>query len=201
MKNTFNVLLGLVAVFGIGLGLAFGGGVLYGRTSAESPPLPAVLTPAPGGGGAAAFQGGGAGGAGAATGGSPAAGGQTGGQGGQAGGQGGQGGGQTAGVIEKIEGNTITLRTQQGTATVTLAADTDLRQTVAAQVTELKAGQTVTAQGTRGTDGTIQARSLTITPAGAGGGQGGQGGQGGGQRPQGSPTPQASPAASPTAAR
>lgn len=156
MRNAFSVLLGLVAVFGLGLGLAFGGGVLYGRTTAAPAPTAATVA-APSGslgalggaGGAGAF--GGAGGAGAS----------------QAGAAG--RGNLLAGVIEKVEGNTLTIRTPQGTSTVNLAADTEVRQTVPAQVADLKPGLTVTVTGTAGADGSMQARTVTITPAGAGG--------------------------------
>jgi hypothetical protein len=167
MRNTFGVLLVLTAVFGLGLGLAFAGGAFYGRRTADAVAAP-VATAAPGGG---AF--GGAGGAGGAGGG---------GQGGAAAGQGGQGGqaagaGASAsaaaggaqarsaiGVIEKVEGNTLTLRTQAGSATVTLAPDTSVMQTAPAQAGDLKAGQTVVVAGTPEADGKIAARSVTISP-------------------------------------
>src|SRR5690242_1274064 len=101
MRNPFNVLLMLTAVFGIGVGLAFGGGVLYGRNTAKAAPAPAVVTPAGGG-----QQGAGAGAGGAA-------GGQGGGQQGAGQGQGqgqGQGAaaGAVAGTIEKVDGNVLT---------------------------------------------------------------------------------------------
>lgn len=173
MRNLFGALLALVVVFGLGLGLAFGGGALYGRKSVKVVSAP-TATAAAGAGAAGA-----AGGLGGGTGGAGGAGAQA--QGGAAGG--GQGRAGTAGVVEKIDGNNLTLRTQTGSVTVTLASDTEIRQTVAAQATDLKPGQTVTVLGTPGADGNIQqARSITITPAGAGaGGAQGQGGAGQGQ--------------------
>jgi hypothetical protein len=152
--------------------------VVYGRRTAKAVAAP-VATPAPGGGAAAL---GGPGGAGALSGqgsqGNP--GGQ---QGGQAAGQAQQGGAQaraTAGTVEKVEGNVLTVRTIAGSsATVNLSGDTELRQSVSAQVSDLTAGQTVTITGATAADGSIQARSITIGPLGAaaGGGAGGQGGQ------------------------
>jgi hypothetical protein len=180
VRNVFQVLLALVAVFGLGLGLAFGGGVLYGRKTAKAAPAPAVVTPQAGGGGF---------GAGAAAG--------QGGQGGQAGGQ----GRNTAGVIEKVEGNTVTLRTQGGgTTTISLASDTEIRQTVPAQASDLKPGQTVVVTGNPGADGAVQARSVTIAPAG-GAGQGQEQGQAGqGARPGGTSGARgAAPSATPSA--
>jgi hypothetical protein len=169
MRNTFQVLLGLTLVFGLGLGMAFAGGAFYGRRTTKAVAAP-VATTAAGGGAGATFGGAGGGGGGA---------GGTGGQGGgaAAGAQGtaaaGQGGGQAAaggagrggaiGVIEKVEGNTLTLRTQQGTATVTLAADTSVMQTTAAQAADLKQGQTVTVAGTADAEGKIAARTVTIS--------------------------------------
>jgi hypothetical protein len=172
------------------VGLAFGGGVLYGRNTATAAPAPAVITPAGGG-----QQSAGAGGTGF--------GGQSGGQ--QGGGQGqSAAAGGAAGTIEKVEGNVLTIRTQQGTVTVNFTTDTDVRQSVPAQAADLKVGEFVTAIGARGGDGAIQARTLTIGPATAGGQGGGQGGRGQGQgapAAQGSPAPQGTPAASATAGR
>jgi hypothetical protein len=189
MRNPFGVLLTLTAVFGIGVGLAFGGGVLYGRNTAKAAPAPAVITPTGGG-----QQGGGAG-----------AGGGTGQAGGGQQGQGqAAGAGAVVGAIEKVEGNVLTVRTQQGAATVNFTAETDVRQSVPAQAADLQAGEFVTAQGTRGADGAIQARTLTIGPApAAGGGQGGRGqGQGQGTpAAQGSPAAQGTPAVSATPGR
>ena len=68
-------------------------------------------------------------------------------------------------MIEKIEGNTVTLRTQAGSTAVTLAGDTEVRQTAAAQAADLKAGQTITVAGQPADNGAIQARTITISPA------------------------------------
>jgi hypothetical protein len=153
MRNLFGVLLVAAAVFGFGLGMAFAGGVLYGRNTAASAAVPT----------ATAAAGGGFGGAAAATG-TAAAGGGTGAA------RPAGAGGATLGTVEKVEGNTVTVRTVAGTTqTVTLTPDTELRQTVAAQVSDLQPGQTVTVTGTPGADGSLQARSITI---GAAGGQG-----------------------------
>ncbi|MFN8558931.1 MAG: hypothetical protein U0531_16860 [Dehalococcoidia bacterium] len=148
MRNVFGTLMAATLVFGLGLGAAFGGGVFYGRRTATPPPTPAPAT-------ASGIPGGGFPGAGAT--------------GGAAAGAGGAGGAPTVGVIDKIEGSKVTLRTQSGMATINLAADTQIRQQTPAQTTDLKAGQSVTVTGAAGADGAIQARSLTINPAGQGG--------------------------------
>jgi hypothetical protein len=165
MRNTFQILLGLTLVFGLGLGMAFAGGAFYGRRTSKAVAAP-VATTAPGTGVAAL---GAAGGGGGSQGASTAAGAQGTAAAGQSGGQaqaaaaGGAARGGAIGVIEKVEGNTLTLRTQQGTTTVTLAPDTVVQQTTAAQVTDLKQGQTVTVAGTPDAEGKIAARTVTIS--------------------------------------
>lgn len=171
MRNVYSVLIILTAVFGFGLGAAFAGGAMYGRRTAKVVAAP-VATTAPGAA-AAAFGGGGGGAGGAGAGGSASATAQAGGGAGAAQGQGGVaargGGGATVGTVESVSASTLTVKTPAGaTATITLAADTEVRQTVAAQRTDLKAGQNVTVAGTAGADGNVQARTITIAPAAAG---------------------------------
>ena len=190
-----QVLVGFVAVLGIGLGASFAGGMLYGRKTAPEKPTPALVTQAagiPGAGGGAALGGGagGTGGAGAGATSGTAAGGAGGGAGGA--------GGNTIGTIEKVEGSVLTVRTFQGsTVTVNFTSETAVRQTVAAQSADLRVGQSITAQGQADAGGAVAARSITINPAAAAGTTGGGGGQAGG-RPGGaggaSPTPTATPA-------
>ena len=152
----FRTLVIGVMVFGLGLGLAFGGGAFYGRSTAK-PIAPATAAPAGGGGAGGGGAGGGAGGAAAAA-------------------------RPTVGVIESVSGATLTLRTQAGQTTVTLASDATVSQTSSAQVSDLRPGLSVSVVGTTESDGKVTARAVTITPAGAGGPTGGQ-------RPAASPTP------------
>lgn len=202
MRNWFQVMVVFTAVLGLGVGAAFGGGVLYGRRH----PVKAATTTAsaaPGGatagaGGAAAA--GGAGGAGAAAGG-----------GGFAGG----GGAPTTGVVEEVVGDTVSVRGQGGgIVPVKLVADTQIRQLASALPSDIKPGLNVIVQGQPDTDGKVAARSVQITgpatqgggaPGGgrAGGSPGPSGAPGGAPRGSGAPTPAGSPApnASPAGGR
>ncbi len=174
MRAGFPLLVVIFLIIGVGGGVAFGGGVVYGRNSA--PQSKAASTSAPAAGSAnpvtQAVVGGG----------SP----------GTAGTQGQRGNiGGTAGAIDSLSGNTLTVRTQQGTlTTVNLTADTRLLTTTVATRDDLKTGATVTVIGAPpDQNGVITANSVTITPPGlnpqaqgtaSAGGQGGAGGQRGG---------------------
>ncbi len=134
-----------------------------------------------------------------------------GGNGGQ-GGQGGFGGGQganggtnrqfnpnnfAAGQVKSISGNTIELSTAQSVVKVQLTDQTQIQKTAAGAPSDIQAGERITVQGTRGSDGTMTAQAIQIGgnrgPFGGNGGQGGQGGQGaGGARPAGTPQAQQS---------
>ena len=148
MKTGFPLLVAVFLVLGVGGGTAFGGGVLYGR---NSPPKAKVTPPA-----AAGNAGAGAGGA--TTGGTPAA-----------GGRGGSGG--TAGAVDSLNGNVLTVRTQTGTtSTVNLTASTRILTTLDATRDDLKPGTNVTVIGQADQSGTINAAAVTITPSGINGG-------------------------------
>ncbi len=179
MKAGFPLLVVIFLVVGVGGGAAFGGGVLYGRNSAPQAKSAATSAPAPGSANPVAQ--------GVTATGTPAAGGQA--QRGSIGG--------TAGAIDSLSGNTLTVRTQQGTlTTVNLTADTRLLMTGVATRDDLKTGTTVTVIGGQpDSNGVITANSVTITPPGlnplaqgtaSAGGAGGQ--RGGSPGPRGTPT-------------
>ena len=182
MRNPFQILVVLTAIFGLGLGAAFAGGTWWGRRDAPK----AEATPT------AAAASGASGGAGAATG--------SGGPGGAPGGAAGQ---ATTGVVEEISGDTITVRTAAGgTVAIKLQADTQVRQLASASASDIRPGANVVVQGQPDVDGKVAARSVQITGTGQTGGAGGpMGGQGGGQGSQGqrSPGPRGTP--TPTPAR
>ena len=119
-----------------------------------------------------------------------------GGQGGA--GQGGQGGGGVRplfGTIESIADSGFTLETQQGPLPIAMNDESVIIQTVQGTVADLEVGMQVGVFGTADEEGTIEARTVAVTPegledipglggggfAGRGrGGGGGGGGQGGG---------------------
>ena len=208
MRPRFTNLIIAVLIAGIAVGVAFGGGILYGRNTAPTPKAAnAAPAPAAAGGGAAAAGGGAAaagGGAGAGGGfgggaraaGTPGAGGR-----GGAGGAGGFGG--VVGAISKVAGNTIDVTTAQGTTVpVQIAPDTRILTSTEGSVSDLRPGLIVTVVGQADATGTVPATAIQIQPIGPGqpnpgatpapgarqgGGQGGRGGQG--ARPTPTPTP------------
>jgi hypothetical protein len=86
------------------------------------------------------------------------------GQGGGAGGRGGAGGGgnATTGTIKLVDGTTIYITTANGD-TVTVKTSGNTAVTTPAAVSDLKAGATVTVQGTADADGIITATRVTAS--------------------------------------
>ncbi|MEE8443429.1 MAG: hypothetical protein V3S37_06725 [Dehalococcoidia bacterium] len=89
-------------------------------------------------------------------------------------GRGGGGGGfagrnALTGTIESTEGNTIIVSTAQGPLEATLGADTTIQMSVEGTLEDLTEGTQVTVVGQRGEDGTVEATSIVIVPAGGGG--------------------------------
>ena len=85
--------------------------------------------------------------------------------GGQAGGLGGRGG--ITGTVETIDGNKITLSTQQGTLEATLREDIVVRITSEVLLSDLTAGMRVTVSGERGEDGIFETGAITVIPEGS----------------------------------
>ncbi|WP_394771723.1 hypothetical protein [Lacisediminihabitans sp.] len=124
--------LALVATLAVGLA----GGVLIGHATAASAQAsgPAGFTRGLGGTGEGA-AGGGAGGF--------------------------AGGGFTAGTIVSVSGNTIVVKSQDGTEkTVTTTGSTRVTKTTKSTVADLKAGETVTVIGQTGSNGDVTATSV-----------------------------------------
>ena len=79
------------------------------------------------------------------------------------------GGGGLSGTIEEIQGNTVTVNTSQGPLQATIGTDTTIQMFAEGTLTDLRAGLRVTVIGQRGEDGTVEARSILITPEGGDG--------------------------------
>lgn len=93
----------------------------------------------------------------------------------------------TSGKITKITGTTIVITTSDGTSvTINAAADTPVIKSTQGAIADLKVGETITATGPAGADGSIQPFAIT---QGAGLSRGGFGG---GALPTGAPSPAAS---------
>ncbi len=116
-------------------------------------------------------------------GGRAAGGGQTPDQGGRQGAAGGLTGGALNGTIESIDGDRITIETQQGPLVATVDPDQTIIQVLAqGSVDDLAADQQVTVTGTTAEDGALVATTILVTPdlrSLFGGGQDGGGGFGG----------------------
>lgn len=142
---SFRRLILLTAALGLGAGLAFGVGVLYGGRDASSAASAGTA------------------GATATTSGAAAQGSATGG-----------GAGPTTGVEEEVSGDLVTIRTSAGgTVAVKLAADTQIRQTAAATAAAITPGATLTVTGLPDLDGNVAARTVQIGagPARSGSGE------------------------------
>ena len=192
----FAILLAGVLVFGLALGGAFVAGTIVGGGD-EAETETAAAIPAPpsadrAGETAASFSdqlaerirsgeltpqdiaqlrqqfAGAAGAAGGAAGGGPQGGGL------------GAGGGGLQGTIEGIEGNVVTLNTNQGTIRVTVASDATVQVTKTGGIADLSTGMTVAVTGERSDDGSFTAQNVIGLPEGGfrgfGGGRGAAGG-------------------------
>jgi hypothetical protein len=82
----------------------------------------------------------------------------------QAGGFGGGGfGGGTFGQLKSVNGNTLTVTTQNGDVTVDLTATTQIEKTTAGTPADLQAGQQLVVRGQRDSSGTVTAETVQIT--------------------------------------
>ena len=72
--------------------------------------------------------------------------------------------GGLTGVIEKVNGNIVTLKTSQGPLSATLGVDTTIRRFAEGTPSDLQPGMRVTLVGQPGVDGTVEARSVLLNP-------------------------------------
>ena len=97
------------------------------------------------------------------------------------------GGGATVGQVKVLDGSTMYVLDRDGnTVHVSTSASSRFSKTVDGSVQDVRPGDNVVVQGTRGPDGSVEATSVTIGGAGGfsgrGGGRGGGGGGGGAGR-------------------
>lgn len=152
MRASFSGLLIVVVVLGVGMGVAFGSGVAYGRSSAPKATA-AEATRATG-----EQQGSTASGAGRAG---------TGATGTGATGTGGAGRPVATGTVESLAGGALTVTTAPGASTkVTVGEKTTVQKNVAATIGDLKPGDRVVVMGQRGNDGSLTASAIQVLPAG-----------------------------------
>ncbi len=148
------------------IGAGFLGGLTVGKSSASTGGggLPAGLAS----GGAAGFPGGGSlpsGGSGTGAGGTGAGG------AGGSGLPGGFGGSGTVGTIKLVDGHTIYVQTFSGSITrISTSASTKIQVSATGTVKDLQPGQTVVVQGSKRSDGSVAATSVSQSSLGGGSG-------------------------------
>ena len=95
------------------------------------------------------------------------------------GGPGGGRGGGTAGTVQSVNGNTITITDAQGqTKTITLQSTTTITKSTTGSPSDITTGETIIVRGTANSDGSTNATSVNIGNGGFGGFGGGPGGGG-----------------------
>jgi hypothetical protein len=82
----------------------------------------------------------------------------------------------TVGTVEKVEGSLITLNTSTGTVLVNIGNGTSIQKLAEGSLADISPGENITVSGNKNADGSIEARSITITlgfilPSFGGGGQ------------------------------
>ncbi|MBI4313153.1 MAG: hypothetical protein HY681_15460 [Chloroflexi bacterium] len=91
---------------------------------------------------------------------------------GSQGGQGGFGGGGgiagrgLTGTVEKVEGDVLTVNTPQGPLSARISETTQIRTLATGKPSDLSAGVRVQVTGQRAEDGSLEARTVVITPEG-----------------------------------
>ena len=68
------------------------------------------------------------------------------------------------GVIENVDGNTVTINTSQGPLSATVGADTTVRRFAEGTPSDLQPGMRVILVGQPGVDGFVEARSVLLNP-------------------------------------
>jgi hypothetical protein len=71
--------------------------------------------------------------------------------------------GATVGTVEKVEGNTVTLNTRQGTVIVNIGNGTSIQKMSEGSLVDISPGESITVSGNKNADGSIQARNIAIT--------------------------------------
>ena len=72
--------------------------------------------------------------------------------------------GGLTGVIEKVDGNIVTVDTSQGPLSASLGVDTTIRRLAEVTPSDLQPGMRVTLVGQPGVDGTVEVRSVLLNP-------------------------------------
>jgi hypothetical protein len=71
--------------------------------------------------------------------------------------------GATVGTVEKVEGNVVTLNTRSGTVLVNIGNSTSIQKTAEGSLADISLGENIAVSGDKNEDGSIDAKSITIT--------------------------------------
>ncbi len=71
--------------------------------------------------------------------------------------------GATVGTVEKVEGSVITLKTTTGSVLVNIGNSTSIQKMAEGSLADISTGENIAVSGNRNADGSIEARSITIT--------------------------------------
>jgi hypothetical protein len=71
--------------------------------------------------------------------------------------------GATVGTVEKVEGSVITLKTTTGTVLVNIGNSTSIQKISEGSLADISTGENIAVSGNKNTDGSIEARGITIT--------------------------------------
>ena len=71
--------------------------------------------------------------------------------------------GATMGTVEKVEGNVVTLNTRTGTVLVNIGTSTSIQKTVEGSLADISIGKSIAVSGDKNEDGSIDAKSISIT--------------------------------------
>jgi len=69
----------------------------------------------------------------------------------------------TVGTVEKVEGNIVTLNTSAGTVLVNIGNSTSIEKMSQGSLGDISPGESISVSGNKNADGSIEARSITIT--------------------------------------
>jgi hypothetical protein len=78
------------------------------------------------------------------------------------------GGGGASGTVEKIEGNELTLATNEGTATVMVGDETSVQTACEGSLTDITVGDFITVSGKSKDDGSVEATAISIVSSAMG---------------------------------
>ncbi len=72
------------------------------------------------------------------------------------------------GVVEKVEGNVVTITTREGSISILIGDSTSIQKTGEGSLDDLSPGKNITVSGEQNEDGSINATDIIIMPGSVG---------------------------------